>query len=91
LWDVNKGREIRRLLGHTQPALSVVLSPDGRLALSGSQDKTLRVWEAATGKELRRLTGHAHFVRHVSFSPDGRQVLSRSGASLLFSFAAGIG
>jgi WD40 repeat protein len=77
--------------GHTQPIESVGLSPDGMLALAGSQDKTLRIWQVETGNELQHLIGHTHYVRCVSFSPDGRQVLSRSGASPPFSFAPGIG
>ena len=31
---------------------------DGRRALSGSQDKTLRLWDLETGAELRRFEGH---------------------------------
>ena len=31
---------------------------DGRRALSGSEDKTLRLWDLETGAELRRFEGH---------------------------------
>ena len=57
---------------------SVCFSPDGRLVLTGSWDKTARLWDAATGKELRRFVGHTHPVESVCFSPDGRQVLTGS-------------
>src|SRR5205085_11336499 len=65
------------LAGHTEEVRTVATSPDGRLALSGSGDKTLRLWELATGKELRRLEGHAGWCGG-SFSPDGSRVLSFS-------------
>ena len=38
---------------------SVAIAPDGRTALSGSADKTLKLWDLATGKELRTFTGHS--------------------------------
>ena len=37
---------------------SVSFSPDGKLALSGSEDKTLKLWDVASGKEIRTFRGH---------------------------------
>ena len=39
-------------------SVAVAMSGDGRLAVSASLDKTLKVWEVASGRELRTLTGH---------------------------------
>ena len=64
---------------HTDPVLSVAFSADGRTALSGSGDETLKLWEVATGRELRTFSGHTNGVTSVGFSPDGRTVLSGSG------------
>jgi WD40 repeat protein len=47
-------------------------TPDGRTALSGSHDHTLKLWDVATTKELRTLTGHSDRVNSVAFSPDDR-------------------
>ena len=58
---------------------SVVFSPDGCCALSGSSDNTLRVWEVSTGRCLRTFEGHTDWVLSVVFSPDGRCALSASG------------
>jgi hypothetical protein len=54
------------------------VSPDGRSALSGSSDNTLKLWDVATGKEIRSFVGHADRVWSVAFSPDGRTALSGS-------------
>jgi WD40 repeat protein len=40
-------------LGLSKGVYSVAFSPDGRFALSGSLDETLRLWDIATGKEIQ--------------------------------------
>ena len=69
---------IRTFTGHASTVGSVAYSPDGRTALSGSWDKTLKLWDVATGRELRTFTGHGYGVRSVAYSPDGRTALSGS-------------
>jgi WD40 repeat protein len=62
---------------------SVALSPDGRTALSGSFDSTLKLWEVATGNTLRTFAGHTNIVLSVAFSPDGRTALSGGADKML--------
>src|SRR5262249_29729574 len=54
-------------------------SPDGRQAVSGGDDATVRLWDVETGKQLRRFQGHTGNVCGVAFSPDGKRVLSGGG------------
>src|SRR5260370_293126 len=61
---------------HTWGVMSVQLSADGRLALSGSADTTLRLWEVASGRCLRTFQGHIGSATSVSLSADGRLALS---------------
>jgi tetratricopeptide (TPR) repeat protein len=82
LWDISSGRELRRFDARTNRG--VALSPDGRLALTGSlSDGMVRLWELETGRELRRFKGHMSWVLGLAFSPDGRQGLSGSADGTL--------
>src|SRR5205807_7972107 len=74
-----RGLERRRLDGHTEQVNQLALSRDGKYALSGSQDRTLRLWDVRTGKEVRRFEGHTGGVWGVAFAPDGRRALSGGG------------
>jgi serine/threonine protein kinase len=67
---------LRTLTGHTDWVKAVALTGDGRRALSGSTDKTLKLWDLETGQCLRTLTGHKAGVNAVALSGDGRRALS---------------
>jgi WD40 repeat protein len=84
LWPASGGPESRHfslaLDGRTR-ALSMALSPDGRLLAwcdADSEDYAVHLWEVATGQEVRRFRGHARGVTAVAFGPDGRTVASAS-------------
>jgi WD40 repeat protein len=70
--------EVRAFTGHVNTVESVAVSPNGRLAVSGGQDDTIRVWDVEAGRQVLLLTGHTNTVHAVAFSPDGRFVLSGS-------------
>jgi WD40 repeat protein len=40
------------LRGHSDWVRSVAYSQDGKLIVSGSHDRTVRIWDAATGEEV---------------------------------------
>ena len=78
-----KRRLTTRLLstfaGHAGKVTSVAYSPDGRSALSGSEDGTLKLWDLATGMEIRSFdppTSRTCEISSVAFSPDGQTALS---------------
>ena len=68
--DTDTGETLMVLEGHTGGVKSIDLSPDGRYALSGSDDRTLRLWDLSTGEQLALLIGHTYDVTGVAFSPD---------------------
>ncbi|WP_414579649.1 WD40 repeat domain-containing protein, partial [Anabaena sp. CCY 9402-a] len=78
LWNLETGKEIRTLNGHSEFVWSVSFSPDGKTLASGSDDKTIKLWNLETGKEIRTLNGHSERVSSVSFSPDSKTLASGS-------------
>lgn len=73
------GGAIERVLGtHTHPVRGVVITADGRRAVSAADDGTLRVWDLAGGAELMVLKGHESEVLAVAVFPDGRLIASGS-------------
>jgi WD40 repeat protein len=75
---VNSGKCIRKYIGHKNRVFSVNFSPDGKYALSGSADSTIRLWDLKSGKCIRQYIGHKNIVMSVCFSPDGKYALSGS-------------
>ena len=61
---------------HAGGVLSVVISPDGRHAASGSHDRTVKVWALDTGACIQTLEGHTREVNAIVFSSDGNYILS---------------
>ena len=76
VWELESGRLLRTLKGHTSRVNSVSVTPDGQSIISGSDDKTVRVRELDSGRLLRTLEGHAGpvysvAVHHVSVHNTG--------------------
>src|SRR5262245_25566421 len=76
-YDLANGKEITPpLQGDTGALKGVALSGDGRRALSGAGDCTLRLWDLEGGTCLRAFEDYPRFERAVALSGDGRRALS---------------
>jgi len=76
LWNLENGKEIRAMEGHTREISSVAFAPDGKTVLSSSFDTTMRLWDVASGKLLKEFVGHGSRVEGAAFTPNGRFVMS---------------
>jgi WD40 repeat protein len=69
----------RTLEGHTRSVRAVAIAPDGRRAVSASDDRTLRLWDLESGRTIRVLEGHTDSVLAVAVTSDGRRAITGSG------------
>jgi WD40 repeat protein len=78
VWDLAGAGCTAVLEGHTHWVTSVSVTGDGRTAVSGSHDRTVRVWDLAGGRCSAVLVGHTSLVTSVSVTGDGRTAVSGS-------------
>jgi WD40 repeat protein len=79
VWDAAGGGKLRRLDLGADHHKDAALSADGRLLLTGHEDRTVRLRDLATGRELLRLDmADINVPRGVSFSADGRYAAAGS-------------
>ncbi len=93
LWEIASGKEIRSFTGHTKPIASVAFSPNGRYALTSSDDGSWRLWDVLIGTAIHTVVGHPELIgTQIVFSPDGQQALSGGSDGVkLWDLATGLG
>ena len=71
------------LKGHKSLVWSTSFTPDGRRAVTASEDNTVRIWDAENGDQLATFRGHTGPVRVAALSPNGRQLVRPQRTKLL--------
>ncbi len=78
LIDALDGRITKHFTGHTDAVYCAMLSPDNRLLVSGSYDRSVLVRDVETGEVLHRLTGHNGAIYDLDIDREGRLLATAS-------------
>ncbi|MCG7852082.1 MAG: DUF4062 domain-containing protein [Methanosarcinaceae archaeon] len=79
IWNLSQGKMIGRFEAHNGPINALVITPDGKTAITASDDKTIHVWDLITGERIYPgPVGHSEEVKAVTVTGDGRQIVSAS-------------
>jgi WD40 repeat protein len=70
-WSLPEGIQMEPEFRHKDVIWTTVCSPDERLLLTASRDRTAVLWDVATGRFIREFR-HDQQVLTVAFSPDGK-------------------
>jgi WD40 repeat protein len=81
LWNLDAGKLVETLTGHTGVVDGVAFSPDGHHLATASFDTTVRLWDVDTGQPVGQPFAHGDIVNSVAFSPDGNRIASGSSDS----------
>jgi cytochrome c len=81
LWHVDENgtaKSLRRFDDHDSAVSAVAFHPDGKRALSASDDGDLHVWDLATGRKLHRFKGHTARILGLAIDGSGRWAATAS-------------
>ena len=85
LWDVAKGKELRRLETGAKEIHALAFAPDGSAVVAaGPQSDFVQLWDPATGKPLRRLERRHGGVEALAFAPGGKTLATTGSGAVRF-------
>jgi WD40 repeat protein/serine/threonine protein kinase len=90
LWDLETGQCTKTIKEQIEGG-HIDVTPDGRFAVFGCEDKTVRLIDLETGKWVHTFEGHTDHVSSVAIEAKGRYAVSTRfrGTSRLWDFETG--
>jgi WD40 repeat protein len=76
IWELDTGKELHTLTGHTGAVYALDIFRDGKRAITAGYDTVVRIWNLDTGKEIHAVTGFRGPVHTMVTTPDGARALT---------------
>jgi WD40 repeat protein len=76
IWHVGTKQHLATLTGHTTWVSTLNFSPDGKLLITASGDRSAYLWDTTTWQELYRWQGYSNWIESVVFHPNGTKLLT---------------
>ena len=83
IWNLQTGRTLHRLRGHTHDIRALAFVPGGEFVLSGSRDKTLKLWDLRNGQLVEEFQ-FEKFVRAIECVSNGIVCVGLEGGQICF-------
>ena len=81
IWNLHTGEMLRTLTDNS--ALSLAISRDSQVLLSGNAAGEIKVWSLHSGELLHILTAHSGAIRSLAISSDGQIMVSGSETKIM--------
>jgi WD40 repeat protein/tRNA A-37 threonylcarbamoyl transferase component Bud32 len=82
VWDVQTGKRLATLKGHSGSLRAAVFSPDGRWLVTGSDDGRVKLWDGHTFADRGDLPAEDGRASALTFTSDGRYLIVRTLAAV---------
>ena len=89
LWQLGEdgtAKALRRFDEHDSAVSAVAFHPDGKRALSASDDGSLHLWDLASGKKLHLFKGHDARILGLAIDPSLRLLAFTTLFAIFFLF-----
>ncbi|KAI8881244.1 guanine nucleotide-binding protein subunit beta [Backusella circina FSU 941] len=74
LWDIDAGVRIDEFTDHTGDVMSLSISPNPNVFVSGACDATAKLWDIRSKKCVQSFSGHESDINAVQFFPNGNAI-----------------
>ncbi len=79
IWDFETGEKLLTLTGKNDSVSSLLVTQDGKRAISGSRDGRISIWDLSLGEKLNTLSGHNSQIYSLALFPDDQHLVSTAG------------
>jgi WD40 repeat protein len=82
VWNLYSRVELPDPIGHGSAVNTMVVTPNGRQAISASENGIIKVWDLDTRTEVFNIKGHDYRLNALAVTPNSRQLISSSSSNI---------